>query len=172
MSSGVVGETQNLPLAAILQHPWSVSSFGGADFEFNWGKLKGNKDAQSFSCYKNVSSCIWAVIFLFLKKGNCGSEWMFHVCFCALSNCSWLAFSLQEDLEALIAEFQSLDAKKTQVIESSCPPPSPRWEFLWDFVEQLGGAFNGFYLCKVISQEFKVQLISGVMKHLEYWIHG
>ncbi|NWW75378.1 KLDC4 protein, partial [Climacteris rufus] len=32
----------------------------------------------------------------------------------------------QEDLEALIAEFQSLDAKKTQVIESSCPPPSPR----------------------------------------------
>ncbi|KFO77888.1 Kelch domain-containing protein 4, partial [Cuculus canorus] len=32
----------------------------------------------------------------------------------------------QEDLEALIAEFQSLDAKKTQVIETSCPPPSPR----------------------------------------------
>ncbi|XP_032925297.1 kelch domain-containing protein 4 isoform X1 [Catharus ustulatus] len=32
----------------------------------------------------------------------------------------------EEDLEALIAEFQSLDAKKTQVIESSCPPPSPR----------------------------------------------
>ncbi|XP_008941217.1 PREDICTED: kelch domain-containing protein 4-like, partial [Merops nubicus] len=32
----------------------------------------------------------------------------------------------EEDLEALIAEFQNLDAKKTQVIESSCPPPSPR----------------------------------------------
>ncbi|NXF99893.1 KLDC4 protein, partial [Sakesphorus luctuosus] len=32
----------------------------------------------------------------------------------------------EEDLEALIAEFQSLDAKKTQVTESSCPPPSPR----------------------------------------------
>ncbi|NWH86260.1 KLDC4 protein, partial [Aegithalos caudatus] len=32
----------------------------------------------------------------------------------------------EEDLEALIAEFQDLDAKKTQVIESSCPPPSPR----------------------------------------------
>ncbi|NXX95046.1 KLDC4 protein, partial [Centropus bengalensis] len=32
----------------------------------------------------------------------------------------------QEDLEALIAEFQSLDAKKTQVIETPCPPPSPR----------------------------------------------
>ncbi|XP_066493382.1 kelch domain-containing protein 4 [Tiliqua scincoides] len=32
----------------------------------------------------------------------------------------------EEDLEALIAEFQTLDAKKTQVIESSCPPPSPR----------------------------------------------
>ncbi|XP_046781542.1 kelch domain-containing protein 4 isoform X3 [Gallus gallus] len=31
-----------------------------------------------------------------------------------------------EDLEALIAEFQTLDAKKTQVIETSCPPPSPR----------------------------------------------
>ncbi|XP_030313513.1 kelch domain-containing protein 4 isoform X2 [Calypte anna] len=32
----------------------------------------------------------------------------------------------EEDLEALIAEFQNLDAKKTQVIETSCPPPSPR----------------------------------------------
>ncbi|XP_053255917.1 kelch domain-containing protein 4 [Podarcis raffonei] len=32
----------------------------------------------------------------------------------------------QEDLEALIAEFQTLDAKKTQVVETSCPPPSPR----------------------------------------------
>ncbi|XP_067292695.1 kelch domain-containing protein 4-like [Pseudorasbora parva] len=34
----------------------------------------------------------------------------------------------EEDLEALIAEFQSLDAKKTQVIETACapPPPSPR----------------------------------------------
>ncbi|KAM9854661.1 kelch domain-containing protein 4 [Aulostomus maculatus] len=32
----------------------------------------------------------------------------------------------EEDLEALIAEFQSLDAKKTQVVETSCPPPSPR----------------------------------------------
>ncbi|XP_059192029.1 LOW QUALITY PROTEIN: kelch domain-containing protein 4 [Centropristis striata] len=32
----------------------------------------------------------------------------------------------EEDLEALIAEFQNLDAKKTQVVESTCPPPSPR----------------------------------------------
>ncbi|KAG7277250.1 hypothetical protein CRUP_015298 [Coryphaenoides rupestris] len=32
----------------------------------------------------------------------------------------------KEDLEALIAEFQSLDAKKTQVVETECPPPSPR----------------------------------------------
>ncbi|XP_053304283.1 kelch domain-containing protein 4 [Spea bombifrons] len=32
----------------------------------------------------------------------------------------------EEDLEALIAEFQTLDAKKTQVIETSCPAPSPR----------------------------------------------
>uniref|UniRef100_A0A672L5Z2 Kelch domain containing 4 n=1 Tax=Sinocyclocheilus grahami TaxID=75366 RepID=A0A672L5Z2_SINGR len=32
----------------------------------------------------------------------------------------------EEDLEALIAEFQSLDAKKTHVVETSCPPPSPR----------------------------------------------
>uniref|UniRef100_A0A673LA44 Kelch domain-containing protein 4-like n=1 Tax=Sinocyclocheilus rhinocerous TaxID=307959 RepID=A0A673LA44_9TELE len=32
----------------------------------------------------------------------------------------------EEDLEALIAEFQSLDAKKTQVLETACPPPSPR----------------------------------------------
>ncbi|KAM9301476.1 kelch domain-containing protein 4 [Gastrophryne carolinensis] len=32
----------------------------------------------------------------------------------------------EEDLEALIAEFQSLDAKKTQVQETPCPPPSPR----------------------------------------------
>uniref|UniRef100_A0A8C5WCI5 Kelch domain containing 4 n=1 Tax=Leptobrachium leishanense TaxID=445787 RepID=A0A8C5WCI5_9ANUR len=32
----------------------------------------------------------------------------------------------EEDLEALIAEFQSLDAKKTQVQETSCPAPSPR----------------------------------------------
>uniref|UniRef100_A0A8C1A1B8 Kelch domain containing 4 n=1 Tax=Cyprinus carpio carpio TaxID=630221 RepID=A0A8C1A1B8_CYPCA len=30
------------------------------------------------------------------------------------------------DLVALIAEFQSLDAKKTQVVETSCPSPSPR----------------------------------------------
>lgn len=39
---------------------------------------------------------------------------------------SGLCFYFQEDLEALIAEFQTLDAKKTQVIETSCPPPSPR----------------------------------------------
>ncbi|KAM9377321.1 kelch domain-containing protein 4 [Pholidichthys leucotaenia] len=32
----------------------------------------------------------------------------------------------EEDLEALIAEFQNLDAKKTQVVETTCPPPSPR----------------------------------------------
>ncbi|XP_068595594.1 kelch domain-containing protein 4 [Brachionichthys hirsutus] len=32
----------------------------------------------------------------------------------------------EEDLEALIAEFQNLDAKKTQVVETACPPPSPR----------------------------------------------
>ncbi|TMS02001.1 Kelch domain-containing protein 4 [Larimichthys crocea] len=32
----------------------------------------------------------------------------------------------EEDLEALIAEFQNLDAKKTQVVESTCPPPSSR----------------------------------------------
>uniref|UniRef100_A0A7M4EGZ1 Kelch domain containing 4 n=1 Tax=Crocodylus porosus TaxID=8502 RepID=A0A7M4EGZ1_CROPO len=32
----------------------------------------------------------------------------------------------EKDLEALIAEFQTLDAKKTQIIETSCPPPSPR----------------------------------------------
>ncbi|CAH2324124.1 kelch domain-containing 4 isoform X1 [Pelobates cultripes] len=32
----------------------------------------------------------------------------------------------EEDLEALIAEFQSLDAKKTQVQETTCPAPTPR----------------------------------------------
>ncbi|XP_054476239.1 kelch domain-containing protein 4 [Anoplopoma fimbria] len=32
----------------------------------------------------------------------------------------------EEDLEALIAEFQNLDAKKTIVVETTCPPPSPR----------------------------------------------
>ncbi|XP_023199668.1 kelch domain-containing protein 4 [Xiphophorus maculatus] len=32
----------------------------------------------------------------------------------------------EEDLEALIAEFQNLDAKKTQVVETTCPPPAPR----------------------------------------------
>uniref|UniRef100_A0A3Q1I0J1 Kelch domain containing 4 n=1 Tax=Anabas testudineus TaxID=64144 RepID=A0A3Q1I0J1_ANATE len=32
----------------------------------------------------------------------------------------------EEDLEALIAEFQNLDSKKTQVVETTCPPPSPR----------------------------------------------
>ncbi|KAK2841873.1 hypothetical protein Q5P01_012073 [Channa striata] len=32
----------------------------------------------------------------------------------------------EEDLESLIAEFQNLDAKKTQVVETSCPPPSSR----------------------------------------------
>uniref|UniRef100_A0A4W6DRX4 Kelch domain containing 4 n=1 Tax=Lates calcarifer TaxID=8187 RepID=A0A4W6DRX4_LATCA len=32
----------------------------------------------------------------------------------------------EEDLEALIAEFQHLDAKKTQVVETTCSPPSPR----------------------------------------------
>ncbi|MGH0115198.1 UNVERIFIED_CONTAM: hypothetical protein FKN15_070718 [Acipenser sinensis] len=35
-------------------------------------------------------------------------------------------FHPQEDLEALIAEFQALDSKKTQVVETACPPPSPR----------------------------------------------
>ncbi|KAG8437434.1 hypothetical protein GDO86_008220 [Hymenochirus boettgeri] len=32
----------------------------------------------------------------------------------------------EEDLEALIAEFQALDSRKTQIIETICPPPSPR----------------------------------------------
>lgn len=32
----------------------------------------------------------------------------------------------EEDLEALIAHFQSLDARKTQAVETPCPPPSPR----------------------------------------------
>ncbi|XP_029422982.1 kelch domain-containing protein 4 isoform X2 [Nannospalax galili] len=32
----------------------------------------------------------------------------------------------EEDLEALIAHFQTLDAKKTQVTETLCSPPSPR----------------------------------------------
>ncbi|XP_078005521.1 kelch domain-containing protein 4 isoform X4 [Phascolarctos cinereus] len=32
----------------------------------------------------------------------------------------------EEDLEALIAQFQTLDAKKTQIIETPCSPPSPR----------------------------------------------
>ncbi|XP_069072936.1 kelch domain-containing protein 4 isoform X1 [Pleurodeles waltl] len=32
----------------------------------------------------------------------------------------------EDDLEALIAQFQSLDAAKTQVLENACPPPSPR----------------------------------------------
>ncbi|XP_019960447.2 kelch domain-containing protein 4 [Paralichthys olivaceus] len=32
----------------------------------------------------------------------------------------------EEDLEALIAEFQNLDSKKTQVVETTCSPPSPR----------------------------------------------
>ncbi|XP_064226034.1 kelch domain-containing protein 4 isoform X2 [Aotus nancymaae] len=32
----------------------------------------------------------------------------------------------EEDLEALIAHFQTLDAKKTQVVETPCSPPSPR----------------------------------------------
>ncbi|XP_006860339.1 PREDICTED: kelch domain-containing protein 4 [Chrysochloris asiatica] len=32
----------------------------------------------------------------------------------------------EEDLEALIAHFQTLDARKTQIVEVQCPPPSPR----------------------------------------------
>nr|XP_045238114.1 kelch domain-containing protein 4 isoform X3 [Macaca fascicularis] len=32
----------------------------------------------------------------------------------------------EEDLEALIAHFQTLDAKRTQIVETPCPPPSPR----------------------------------------------
>ncbi|XP_015418455.1 PREDICTED: LOW QUALITY PROTEIN: kelch domain-containing protein 4 [Myotis davidii] len=32
----------------------------------------------------------------------------------------------EEDLEALIAHFQTLDAKKTQIVETPCSPPSPR----------------------------------------------
>ncbi|KAJ7311800.1 hypothetical protein JRQ81_006109 [Phrynocephalus forsythii] len=32
----------------------------------------------------------------------------------------------EEDLEALIAEFRSLDAQKRHVVETPCPPPSPR----------------------------------------------
>uniref|UniRef100_A0A7N8X074 Kelch domain containing 4 n=1 Tax=Mastacembelus armatus TaxID=205130 RepID=A0A7N8X074_9TELE len=32
----------------------------------------------------------------------------------------------EEDLEALIAEFQNLDARKTQVVETACAPPPPR----------------------------------------------
>uniref|UniRef100_A0A2I3TWY0 Kelch domain containing 4 n=1 Tax=Pan troglodytes TaxID=9598 RepID=A0A2I3TWY0_PANTR len=32
----------------------------------------------------------------------------------------------EEDLEALIAHFQTLDAKRTQTVEIPCSPPSPR----------------------------------------------
>uniref|UniRef100_A0A8D1TGP6 Kelch domain-containing protein 4 n=1 Tax=Sus scrofa TaxID=9823 RepID=A0A8D1TGP6_PIG len=32
----------------------------------------------------------------------------------------------EEDLEALIAHFQTLDARRTQVVETPCSPPSPR----------------------------------------------
>ncbi|CAM9244565.1 unnamed protein product, partial [Lampetra fluviatilis] len=32
----------------------------------------------------------------------------------------------EEDLEALISELRALDAKKTQVVDNPCPPPSPR----------------------------------------------
>ncbi|XP_053410495.1 kelch domain-containing protein 4 isoform X1 [Nycticebus coucang] len=32
----------------------------------------------------------------------------------------------EEDLEALIAHFQTLDAEKTQIVETPCSPPSPR----------------------------------------------
>uniref|UniRef100_A0A8C0SG68 Kelch domain containing 4 n=1 Tax=Canis lupus familiaris TaxID=9615 RepID=A0A8C0SG68_CANLF len=32
----------------------------------------------------------------------------------------------EEDLEALIAHFQTLDATRTQIVETPCPPPSPR----------------------------------------------
>ncbi|XP_069492271.1 kelch domain-containing protein 4 [Ambystoma mexicanum] len=32
----------------------------------------------------------------------------------------------EDDLEAMIAQFQSLDATKTQVLETAAPPPSPR----------------------------------------------
>ncbi|PWA33033.1 hypothetical protein CCH79_00013048 [Gambusia affinis] len=32
----------------------------------------------------------------------------------------------EEDLEALISEFQNLDSKKTQVVETNCSPPAPR----------------------------------------------
>uniref|UniRef100_A0A8C8ZEM7 Kelch domain containing 4 n=2 Tax=Prolemur simus TaxID=1328070 RepID=A0A8C8ZEM7_PROSS len=32
----------------------------------------------------------------------------------------------EEDLEALIAHFQTLDARKTQIVETPCSPPSPR----------------------------------------------
>ncbi|XP_057569422.1 kelch domain-containing protein 4 isoform X2 [Hippopotamus amphibius kiboko] len=32
----------------------------------------------------------------------------------------------EEDLEALIAQFQTLDARKTQIVETPCSPPSPR----------------------------------------------
>lgn len=52
-------------------------------------------------------------------------SWGVLVALCTSRN-SCLSFCFQEDLEALIAEFQSLDAKKTQVIELACPPPSPR----------------------------------------------
>lgn len=41
--------------------------------------------------------------------------------------CLW---SKQEDLEVLIAEFRSLDAKKTQVVETVCAPPSSRCVFM------------------------------------------
>ncbi|XP_054939579.1 kelch domain-containing protein 4-like isoform X2 [Physeter macrocephalus] len=32
----------------------------------------------------------------------------------------------EEDLEALIAHFQALDARKTRIVETPCSPPSPR----------------------------------------------
>ena len=36
-------------------------------------------------------------------------------------------FLLQEDIEALIAEFQAKDKKRDEVIEEKVQPPSPRY---------------------------------------------
>uniref|UniRef100_A0A8C0DYQ1 Kelch domain containing 4 n=1 Tax=Balaenoptera musculus TaxID=9771 RepID=A0A8C0DYQ1_BALMU len=52
----------------------------------------------------------------------------------------------EEDLEALIAHFQALDARKTRIVETPCSPPSPRLFSIMNSTSTTSGKTPGLKL--------------------------
>uniref|UniRef100_A0A8C8ZBB0 Kelch domain containing 4 n=1 Tax=Prolemur simus TaxID=1328070 RepID=A0A8C8ZBB0_PROSS len=75
----------------------------------------------------------------------------------------------EEDLEALIAHFQTLDARKTQIVETPCSPPSPRLNASLsahpekDELILFGGEYFNGQKVKYIFFFFSSQIIVGII---------